>query len=172
MREFPLWFRLLGRPGQVVGMRSFSDRDQQVADAMAQVSTPEGFGVRPFRADDFAVVQAMTTSEGWTTPSERPEQTLSAWMASWPSLVATDDQGTVVGFLRALTDGEITTYIGEIIVAKSQRGAGVGRLLIQVCGQMYPRTRLDILTDSADGFYRAMECREFRGYRVHPAAHG
>ncbi|MBT4101656.1 MAG: GNAT family N-acetyltransferase [Gemmatimonadetes bacterium] len=151
-------------------MHTHAERYQQLSEALAAAKTPKGITVRSFAREDFPILQSMTAAEGWTTPSERPDQTLSGWLDSWPVLVAEDRSKEVIGFLRAMTDGEISTYVGELIVARNHRGAGVGKLLIAVCGLMYPRTRIDLLTDSADGFYRSLGCREFRGYRVHPVA--
>ena len=113
-------------------MNPIRKRNQQIADVLPGLEVPRGVSVRAFAPDDFRTVQALTAAEGWTTPTERPEQTLTAWIGSWPSLVAEDDGGNVIGFLRALTDGEITTYIGEIIVAQGHRGSGIGRLLMEV----------------------------------------
>ena len=80
--------------GQVVRMHSVRERNQQIADALRAVEAPRGTSVRAFAPEDFPAVQALTASEGWTTPTERPEQTLTAWIGCWPALVAENDGGT------------------------------------------------------------------------------
>jgi ribosomal protein S18 acetylase RimI-like enzyme len=142
--------------------------EQQVLidEALQGGGVPEGLEIRTFIAEDFPAVQALSSSERWTTPVERPDETLAAWLNSWPALVAVDGSGAVVGFLRALTDGVVTTYICEILVAPARRDQGLGSLLMEVCRRLHPGSRLDLLsTESADSFYRAIGCHEFRGFR-------
>lgn len=85
----------------------------------------------------------------------RPSDSLVAWRNSWPALVATAN-GEVLGFLRALTDGAITTYVADLAVDAGCRRRGVGRALLDVCHALYPTARIDLLTtENAREFYRA-----------------
>lgn len=61
-------------------------------------------------------IQHLSVAEGWTTPADRPDDALAAWRHSWPSLVALHE-GTVIGYSRGLSDGAVTTYIAEVLVA-------------------------------------------------------
>ncbi len=59
----------------------------------------------------------------------------------------------VIGFVRALTDGEVTMHIAEVVVEPERREQGIGRALLEACHALYPRTRVDLLsTDAADDF--------------------
>jgi predicted N-acetyltransferase YhbS len=142
------------------------DRHQrQVAAALAELALPDGIEIRAWAEADFPAIQRLSSAEGWPTPTARPAEALVSWRNAWPTLVATGDQG-LVGFVRALTDGEVTMYIAELLVALAWRGRGVGRALLDACHRLFPHTRLDLLsTQSADQFYEASGFRGFQGFR-------
>ena len=72
----------------------------------------------------------------------------------------------VVGFLRALSDGAVTTYVAEVLVAAGHRGRGIGTALLEACHRLCPETRIDLLsTADASAFYEAGGFRAFAGYR-------
>jgi ribosomal protein S18 acetylase RimI-like enzyme len=96
------------------------------------VRTPPGVTLRPWNAADFPAIQALSAAEGWTTPAERPEASLASWKAANPAIVAEAD-GEIIGFLRALSDGAVTTYVAELLVAPAWRGRGLGRALLDAC---------------------------------------
>lgn len=68
------------------------------------------------------------------------------------SLVAYEND-KILGFLRALSDGYITIFIGEIIVRKDVRKQGIGKALITAVHSMYPTARIDLISE-ADQFYQ------------------
>jgi RimJ/RimL family protein N-acetyltransferase len=125
----------------------------------------KGVALRNFEEADFPSIQRLSDLEGWPTPSNRPAEALSAWQNSYPALVAVH-QGQVIGFLRAITDRAVTTYIAELLVAAIWRGQGIGNALIEACHEQVPSTRLDLLsTDLEDSFYQADGFRRFQGFR-------
>jgi GNAT superfamily N-acetyltransferase len=90
----------------------------------------------------------------------RPDEARFVWQHSWPALVAIADRH-VVGFVRGITDGEITTYIGELLVQPDYRGQGIGRMLLDVCHALFPHARLDLIsTEEALPFYRGSGFRK------------
>ena len=144
---------------------SMSESDDRVRAVAAQLSLPAGVGLRAWRDDDYAAVRDLATAEGWSTLRDRPADGLAAWRASWPALVATNEQ-TVIGFARALTDGVVTIYVADLLVAPVWRGQGLGRALLVACHLLLPSTRIDLLsTTGADEFYRAQGFRAFPGFR-------
>jgi len=121
--------------------------------------------IRSWQDDDFPTIQHLTCIEGWPTPSERPADVLNAWRYSYPALVAIHNE-QVIGFLRAISDGFVTTYICELLVEENWRDQGIGRALLNACHQQVPGTRLDLLsTEHADPFYEANRFRRFNGFR-------
>jgi ribosomal protein S18 acetylase RimI-like enzyme len=144
----------------------YEERKRQLADALSQMTLPEGIEIRPWTVADTSAIQRISSAEGWPSPTERPDETLFAWQHSWPTLVAVDGE-TVVGFVRGITDGAITMYIAEMAVDAQQRGRGIGRALLDACHFLYPTTRLDLLSvDDAQAFYKACGFRAvYQGMR-------
>ncbi len=141
------------------------NRQAQVEQAVAGIPLPVGIRIRAWTIEDFAMIQQLSTAEGWPTPEKRPQAALAAWQTSWPALVLVHGE-EVIGFLRALTDEQVTTYIAEMLVVPKWRGQGLGKALVEACHRLCPTTRLDLLsTATADGFYEANGFRPFKGYR-------
>ena len=126
---------------------------------------PEGVAIRPWAEGDWRQVRELALRQDWTSYRDDPERVLDAWRNSRPALVAVAD-GAVIGFLRALTDGLLTVYVGELAVAEAHRGRGIARALIDACHCLYPEARLDVLASvDAQGFYQRIGFRGFSGHR-------
>jgi GNAT superfamily N-acetyltransferase len=140
-------------------------RRRQVVAALAELTLPAGVQIRAWADADFPGIQRLSSAEGWPTPTARPDEALISWRNAWPTLVAVAGD-ELVGFVRALTDGEVTMYVAELLVVPGWRGHGLGRALLDACHLLYPHTRLDLLsTESADRFYEANGFRRFQGFR-------
>lgn len=140
-------------------------RSSSVAAAVAGIHLPPGVAIRPWAERDFPTIQDLSDAEEWPTPRTRPEAALHAWRCSWPALVATADTG-VIAFIRALTDGEVTMFVPELLVAPAWQGKGLGGCLLEVCHRLYPHVRIELLaTESSASYYAAHGFRPFRGYR-------
>ncbi len=146
-------------------MSRSSERQIQIDLVLKGIVIPSGIHIRAWKAADFPAVQRLSMAEGWPTPTNRPDEALMAWQTSWPTLVVAY-QAEVIGFVRALTDEHITMYIAELLIAPQWRGHQLGKILLDVCHQLYPSTRLDLLsTQSAEGFYESIGFRPFQGFR-------
>ena len=136
-------------------MPDSSTRQNQLAAALQAMKIPPRIQLRCWTETDFPAIQRLSTLQGWPTSRNRPEEALFAWQHSWPTLVITEEEN-VIGFVRGLTDGEITTYIAELLIDPKHRGKGLGRLLLDACHALYPHTRLDLIsTEEAIPFYKS-----------------
>lgn len=143
-------------------------RQKQIDDALSEAELPDGIAIRAWLETDFPVIQQLSLAEGWPTPTQRPEHSLISWRNAWPALVAVDMQtGSVIGFARGLTDGEVTTFIAELLVALEHRGCGVGQALLDACYHLYPHTRIELLSmETSEGFYESHGFRRVgQGFR-------
>ena len=146
-------------------MNQSNTRHNLVESVLSQISLPFEINIRTWIESDFAAIQELACREGWLAPLDRPREVLTAWRQSWPTLIATHGE-TVVGFLRGVTDGVITTYIAELLVEPTWRGKGIAAALIETAHRLFPSARLDLLcTDSTDAFYEAEGFSRFEGYR-------
>lgn len=142
-----------------------TDRHGAVASAVKALALPSGVIVRAWNDADFPAVQHLSEAEGWPTPAERPREVLDAWRRSWPTLVALHEE-TVIGFSRALSDGGVTTYVAELLVAPAWRRLGIASALLRATHQLCPGSRLDLLaTSTSSSYYERLGFRSFRGFR-------
>jgi ribosomal protein S18 acetylase RimI-like enzyme len=144
-----------------------SDPDRaRVAAVAATVRLPPGVELRAWTAADFGAVQTLSTAAGWVTLQERPAEGLQAWTRSWPTLVVVHGE-RVIGFLRAVSDGSVTTYVAELLVAPGWRRQGLATALVEAAHRLVPGSRLDLLTTGASrGFYERLGFRRFLGFRM------
>lgn len=126
----------------------------------------ESIQIRSFREQDFDSVHQLNQQEGWEGLVQHNEETLCAWINSEPALVAVDESGELVGYLRGLTDGTTTLYICELLVKESCRKQGIAEQLVRTAHECYPNARVDMLaTESSEGYYSHSGYRSFYGFR-------
>jgi ribosomal protein S18 acetylase RimI-like enzyme len=90
---------------------------------------PGGVEIRRIRPSELAAVHELLSSNGWRERLGGVERFASLIEASQVADVAVVD-GRVVGFVRAITDGQSNGYLSMLAVAADRRRRGLGRALV------------------------------------------
>ena len=87
------------------------------------------------------------------------------------TLVAVQDDN-ILGFVQMQSDGHTQAHLSLVLVAPNHRRKGIGRKLIEKAFSLAGGKRVDLITDTADDFYRSFKHQDhWRGYRIYPG-HG
>ncbi|WP_290758599.1 MULTISPECIES: GNAT family N-acetyltransferase [unclassified Exiguobacterium] len=120
--------------------------------------------IRRFQPEDFDQIHRLNEQEGWQDLVADQERTRNAWMNANAAYVLECD-GQVLAYVRALTDGFVTTYVCELLVSRKARKRGYGQQLLDHLKHTYP-TRIDLLaTRQSSSFYEEQGFRAFHGFR-------
>ncbi|EZP61170.1 GNAT family N-acetyltransferase [Exiguobacterium sp. RIT341] len=120
--------------------------------------------IRRFQPEDFDQIHRLNELEGWQDLVADQERTREAWISANAAYVLEYD-GQVVAYVRALTDGFVTTYVCELLVSREARKQGYGQQLLDHLQHTYP-TRIDLLaTRQSAPFYEEQGFRAFHGFR-------
>ena len=82
---------------------------------------------------------------GWTAYLSQPERIKPAFDHSLCVLELCDEQDRLLGFVRAVGDGETILHIQDLIVDPSIQNQGWGTLLLKTMSDRYPQVRQKIL---------------------------
>jgi ribosomal protein S18 acetylase RimI-like enzyme len=88
--------------------------------------------VRAIRPAEVEQARLLLEVNGWGPRVASPD-VFQELLARSPLALVAVEQGRVVGFLRALTDGLFNGYISMVVVAASHRRRGIGTALVHAC---------------------------------------
>jgi GNAT superfamily N-acetyltransferase len=114
-------------------------------------------------------VVLLTSAEGWPTLADDWHRAVRVLLAPGAVTVVALDGDEVVGFARALGDGEWVACLTDMVVAASHRRHGIGRQLIDEVFIRSGAQRLDLLAEpGSEPFYESRLHRRWTGYRLYP----
>jgi ribosomal protein S18 acetylase RimI-like enzyme len=121
-----------------------------------------------FEAQHLPGVLRLHEVEGWPSLPEDPARALRSLTAPGVRAVVAVEGDTVRGFACALTDGEVTSYLTNLVVDAAARRQGIASELIAHVFQRCGTQRMDLLSeDAAQDFYRARPHRVMPGFRIY-----
>ncbi len=95
---------------------------------------------------------------GWTAYTREPDALCRAIAGSHLVVTARDDQATLIGLVRTISDGVTICYVQDLLVHPDHQRTGIGRALLDRVLHEYRDVRQLVLMTDDDGprgFYTA-----------------
>ena len=95
-------------------------------------------------------VMPLYEAVGWTNYTQKPEMLEAAYKNSLHVLAALNDEGKLVGILRAVGDGASILFIQDILVYPAYQHQGIGTKLLQQTLEKYKNVyQIQLATDDS-----------------------
>ena len=107
--------------------------------------------------------------EGYESYTEDAELTWQVLTAPGVTTMVAVEGDSILGFAQMQSDGHIQAHLSLVVVATSHRRKGIGQKLVEEAFSRAGGKRVDLLTDTADDFYRSFKYQDhWHGYRIYP----
>lgn len=124
--------------------------------------------IRTYAPADLAGVLRLSALEHWPSLVEDPARAHRALTAPGVVTMVAVEADAVIGFAQMQSDGEIQAHLSLITVDPAHRRRGIARELIVAALRQAGGLRVDLVTDSAEGFYAALPHFRMAGFRLYP----
>jgi GNAT superfamily N-acetyltransferase len=104
---------------------------------------------------------------GWRQPLD-PETLFATLKGSYRYIIARDDDGKVIGFANAISDGTFAAYIPLVEVLPENQGAGVGTgIMRELLNELEDFRIVDLMCDPpVQEFYKTLDMIPMVGMRA------
>lgn len=123
---------------------------------------------REFQEDDLDGVTTLCRQEGWSSYSDDRDRARGAFTAPGVVAVVATASSHIIGFAYFQTDRAIQAHLSLLVVEKTHRRLGVAKGIISYTFPLLGASRVDLITDTADAFYRSLVHKEESGFRLYP----
>jgi len=123
---------------------------------------------RRYQPSDLAGVIQLCAQENWPSFPEDRERAHRALTAPGVTTFVAVEGETVAGFAQLQSDGEIQAHLSLLAVDPAFRHRGIGRELIVRALREAGGQRVDLISDSAEGFYASLPHFRMPGFRLYP----
>lgn len=123
--------------------------------------------LRRYEVSDLDAVLKMCAAEEWASYVEDRNRASKVFLAPGVVAVVASVAGEVVGFAYGQTDGAIQAHLSLLVVNREHRRTGIALALINYMFTLLGAMRMDLITDSAEAFYRTLSNKEESGFRLY-----
>jgi GNAT superfamily N-acetyltransferase len=127
------------------------------------VPDPSGPGAYEFADDEVVPIADLVdlyTAVGWLLYAADPDALAKAVDRSTYVTTARDDDGTLVGLARCLSDDVSIMYLQDVLVHPDHRRRAIGSVLVGACLQRFDHVRQKVLLTDDEAsqhlFHRSM----------------
>jgi ribosomal protein S18 acetylase RimI-like enzyme len=124
--------------------------------------------IRRYATADLPAIIRLCEAEGYPSFPEDPARAGRVLTAPGVTTMVAEEAGWLVGFAQLQSDGEVQAHLSLIVVDPAFRRRHVARDLIEAALGTAGGERIDLLTDSAEGFYAALPHLKKPGFRLYP----
>ncbi|MEV4261686.1 GNAT family N-acetyltransferase [Kribbella sp. NPDC049584] len=113
-------------------------------------------------------ILAICEAEDWPSLPADAARAHAVLTAPGVTTVVALDGEQVVGFAYLQSDGHIQAHLSQMAVHRNRRRQGIGRALLEYAAPLTGAQRIDLVTDTAEAFYKSFQHRTFSGFRIYP----